>query len=90
MNKLLECTKGPWHQDLRTKGVISVRADHYGYITDVETDHFIRHRAKKQLANAALIAAAYDHALIGWAMIHGKTFDTCVMPGKEKSDLLQS
>ena len=67
MSKLLECTRGAWHQDLRTKGVISIRADHYGYITDVETDHFRDDRKGKQLANAALIAAAYDHALVWWA-----------------------
>ncbi len=62
MNKLLECTRGPWticpKDDWRIRSALPDKG-----ITVAEC------WARDCEANAALIAAAYDHALIGWALL---------------------
>ena len=68
MNKLLECTKGKWRLDPVPNRAFAVRADHHGAISAISYNGPNPDRNAQQRANAALIAAAFDHALIGWAL----------------------
>ena len=85
MNKLLECTKGPWHgphisDDSTTCNCTGIVDEGFaGGIARVHVDNGIASITEggndcppleQAKANGALIAAAYDHALIGWALIH--------------------
>ena len=80
MNKLLECTKGPWEtrpaqlgqtdaDGMRDRGIGAVIGDQNYCIAEAfwRVDQLTFTPVE---ANAALIAAAFDHALIGWALIH--------------------
>ena len=71
MNKLLECTRGPWEATrpvargtghnwtIRANGTVCVAESGRWLNSDPHTE---------SRANAALLAAAFDHALIGWAL----------------------
>ena len=85
MNKLLECTKGPWHgphisDDSTTCNCTGIVDEGYaGGIARVHVDNGIASITEggndcpppeQAKANGLLLAAAFDHALIGWALIH--------------------
>ena len=90
MNKLLECSIGPWDgphisDDSTTcncKGIVN--GVHAGGIASVHVDNgipSIGHGGnacpplEEAKANGLLLTAAWDHALIWWAGDHGWTFD---------------
>ena len=66
MNKLLECTKGPWRvlSDY-SNGPHSISGIDGGV---VRKNGICVPKIGEGKSNAALIAAAFDHALIGWAL----------------------
>ena len=83
MNKLLECTRGPWHgpdisDDSTTCNCTGIVDEGYaGGIARVHVDNGIASITEggndcppleQAKANGLLLAAAFDHALIGWAM----------------------
>ncbi len=90
MSKLLECTRGPWEAILpsergtghnwtiRAGSDVCVAESGRWLITDPHTE---------SRANAHLIAAAFDHALIGWAVFQGgwKSAD-CILWDGLKTD----
>ena len=80
MNKLLECTRGPWEtrpaqlgqtdaDAMRDRGIGAVIDDQNYCIAEAfwRVDQLTFTPVE---ANAALFAAAFDHALIGWATIY--------------------
>ncbi len=64
MNKLLECTRGPWDAD-HVHGCKNIRGGRYGGRYPIACTDGL-HNDEEDTANAALIAAAFDHALCWW------------------------